>query len=79
MGEWISVKDRLPELFKDVLTCDVDGKIIINWLDELEVDGKITINWLDELEEDICYFAYAGKTVTHWMPLPEPPEEEEGE
>lgn len=58
-NEWISVKDRLPKLFEDVLTYDADEKIFINWLEEL-VDG-------------IGYFAYGGKLVTHWMPLPEPP------
>lgn len=59
MTEWISVKDRLPKLFEDVLTYDVDGEIIINWLEEL-VDG-------------IGYFVYGGKIVIHWMPLPMPP------
>ena len=53
---WISVNDKLPKLFENVLTYDGGGKIIINWLEELE-DG-------------IGYFAYGGKTVTHWMPLP---------
>ena len=57
--EWISVKDRLPELFEDVLTYDVDG--------------GIRINWLEELVDEVAYFAYGGKYVTHWMLLPEPP------
>jgi hypothetical protein len=64
-NEWISVKDRLSKLFENVLTYDGDGKIFINWLEELE-DG-------------IGYFAYGGKTVTHWMPLPEPPKEYDAE
>ena len=53
---WVSVKDRLPEPFEDVLTYDDKCKIIINWFEEIE-DG-------------ISYFAYSGKNVTHWMPLP---------
>lgn len=53
---WISVNDKLPKLFENVLTYDGDGKILINWLEEIE-DG-------------ISYFAYGGKTVTHWMSLP---------
>lgn len=61
-NKWISVKDRLPNrLFKDVLTYDGDG--------------RICINWLEELVDDTFYFAY-GKSITHWMPLPEPPEHE---
>ena len=59
MTEWISVKDRLPKLFEDVLTYDGDG--------------GIRINWLEELVDEVAYFAYGGKYVTHWMPLPEPP------
>jgi hypothetical protein len=59
--EWVSVKDRLPELFENVLTYDCDGKIFINWL--------------EEITEMKSYFAYGSKTVTHWMPLPEPPKE----
>ena len=58
--DWISVKDRLPELFEDVLTYD---------------DVGICINWLEELVDEVAYFAYGGKYVTHWMPLPESPKE----
>ena len=57
---WISVKDRMPELFKNVLTIDNEGKIFINWL--------------EEIREWKSYFAYGGESVTHWRPLPEPPE-----
>ena len=63
MSEWISVEDRLPELFEDVFTYDGDGKILINWL--------------EEFESGIGYFAYGGKSVTYWMPLPEPPKEDD--
>ena len=62
---WISVKDRMPELFKNVLTIDNEGKIFINWLEE------------EEIRECKSYFAYGGESVTHWRPLPEPPESAE--
>jgi hypothetical protein len=58
---WISVNDKLPKLFENVLTYDSDGEIRINWLEEIG-DGN-------------PYFAYGGETVTHWMLLPEPPKE----
>ena len=59
---WISVDDRLPELYKNVLTIDSEGKIFINWLEDIiEMKG---------------YFAYGGGTVTHWQHLPKPPKEE---
>ena len=56
---WISVKDRLPELFKNVLTIDSEGKIFINWL--------------EDITETNSYFAYGSGSVTHWQHLPEPP------
>lgn len=59
---WISVKDRLPELFKNVLTIDSEGKIFINWL--------------EEVTETKSYFAYGSWSVTHWQPLPKPPKGE---
>lgn len=43
MNEWISVMDRLPDVFQPVIVCR-KGK-----------NGTRT------------------KSVTHWMPLPEPP------
>lgn len=64
-ANWISVKNRLPKLFEDVLTYYGNGKILINWLEEFE-DG-------------IGYFAYGGKAITYWMPLPELPKESDTE
>ena len=59
---WISVKDRAPEKYKDVLCFFQDKKRERN---------RIEISWVDScgcfLYEDLY-----GK-VTHWMPLPEPP------
>lgn len=61
---WISVKDRLPERYKEVL-CLFRGNKGRGW--------KIDISWVDSTR----FFLYEdlyGK-VTHWMPLPEPPED----
>jgi hypothetical protein len=61
--EWISVKDRLPEKFVDVLSyCDHNASFQIDCVDE---KGK----WYSE-------YKYSGYTVTHWMPLPQPPKGE---
>lgn len=61
---WISVKDQLPERFKPVLICR-------------EKNGK---PYVEQGYKDVCEWwkAYGTRTkqVTHWMPLPEPPEEE---
>lgn len=64
-GQWISVEDRLPELYEKVLTIDNDGEIFINWR-----------NYTDGVDS---YFAYGRARVTHWIPLPELPKEVENE
>jgi hypothetical protein len=63
MSEWISVKDMLP----------VSGKI------NLVSNGKgvTTGSYEDFYQEFILYNTVDRKIedVTHWMPLPNPPEE----
>jgi hypothetical protein len=70
--QWISVKERLPEIDDTRISDDV---LLINEYGEMGVsalvawDDKITIDWGeagDLLLEDF----------THWMPLPQPPKEE---
>ena len=60
--EWISVKDRLPEANKDVIVfCKT------NWYDILQCNSS----------GDFYRSSVGGThkvTVTHWMPLPKPPE-----
>ena len=64
--EWISVNDRLPEPWKQVLIysrydfCEVALYI--------GIPGKWRVTWNhDMLDAD---------SVTHWMPLPQPPKGE---
>ena len=59
MSEWISVKDRLPDMGVPVLVWDKDGFAY--------VDTYVKWGWA---------IALAENEVTHWMPLPEPPWEE---
>lgn len=66
MNDWISVKDRLPE---------IEAYVLVHYENE-----KIK-------PIDIGYYSLAAKMwnvgyiktgiVTHWMPLPAPPEGEE--
>lgn len=62
-NEWISVKDRLPEGYKDVLVCDEIYGCFIAFYDK---------------SHSVWYRKYrrALTGVTHWMPLPEPPKGE---
>ena len=61
--EWISVKDKKPEVGVRVMVCGKRGGINIGRLDYPE-DEYICV------EKGHCYRGY-----THWMPLPEPPKE----
>lgn len=77
--EWISVKDRLPELYEFVLVyssmmgdepCPIT---IARWNSE---------KWetlCNEEENNACacgdlFWSTDSKEITHWMPLPQPPE-----
>ena len=62
-GEWISVDDRLPEAGQAVLFYSVydDGLMLTGHM-------KHSQQWYENSRwERIVH-------VTHWMPLPEPPE-----
>lgn len=64
MSQWISVKDRLPELYSSVLVYTWNGYHRVWWRDE---DN----DWHSES------YAYDPEEVTHWMSLPTPPTEKE--
>lgn len=66
--EWISVKDRLPEEGVPVLVC----RLIMTSVKYQQEAVYIEEDWQDGI-----YF-YGISNVTHWMPLPEPPDRKEG-
>jgi len=64
MSEWISVKDRLPDIDLSVLVYNGQSiEVMAYWYDEDEKP-----NFMNPPAPP-CDF------VTHWMPLPEPPNE----
>ena len=63
-SKWIPVSERLPEKHERVIVCDVREDFCDAW--EFEGDGWFNGLWTLETEE-----------VTHWMPMPEPPKEDE--
>ena len=63
---WIPVSERLPELDQDVLAV-VDDDIVI---------GSFGQGWDGEISFDRDEVG-STRYVTHWMPLPEPPEVQE--
>ena len=69
MSEWISVKDRLPvqdRPWRYLVVC-VDPYFGTTVVDTMRYAGGVW--YYDGVPTDA--------TVTHWMPLPEPPKEEE--
>jgi len=61
--EWISVEDRLPEVFEHVLIYTINGRI---------TTANITSyhHWNTDQPEPLSM-----RQVTHWMPLPKPPKQ----
>jgi len=61
--KWIPVKERLPEVVKNVIVCNTWNDMEIAWFNGVEFTTEFR-------DEDITL-----KHITHWMPLPEPPTE----
>jgi hypothetical protein len=70
--EWIRCDDEMPEHYKNVLFW-ADGEVVYgnfghrSWSSEL----------IDDLDSKGCDYwrgSYHADEVTHWMPLPDPPE-----
>ena len=60
-GRWISVRDRIPPDQEEVLVCTL---------------AKNGVQNIDKGYWAIDHFIHRGRSqVTHWMPLPELPEE----
>jgi hypothetical protein len=67
MSKWISVKDRLPEPYEDVLVC--------MYLPFRERNKQVvTLSYYLGDDEGYFFEEDTDSRVTHWMPLPEPPE-----
>lgn len=69
MSDWISVKDRLPEVFDEVIVY-FNGFISIAWREtEKKKNGIVGWHWDSQMS-----YPESLVNVTHWMPLPKPPE-----
>ena len=72
MSEWISVKDRLPEPFVSVLIFVPSEPSPIF---EAYYVSKGVFNATNIMHGNYG-FLKVGDAVTHWMPMPDPPEVE---
>lgn len=87
MSVWIKAADRLPELHEDVFEGEpflVSEPVLVAYNNGeylvcvYEKDGSAD-NGPAEFEGWVSAFdSFIPTTVTHWMPLPDPPEEGEG-
>lgn len=65
--EWISVQERLPKTFEPVIVCrEIGGGKV-----KVEQGHKDVMEWWK-------VYGTRTKYVTHWMPLPDPPRDEQG-
>jgi len=67
MDKWISVKDRLPE------KADWRGDLVLVYTEEGYIHTGL---YEGELADEWPYKFNDSGYITHWMPLPEPPEKE---
>lgn len=76
MSEWISVFKKKPYPEERILLQTESGEIVTGWLRELTADdiyycfGNESAGWDFEFNFDLG-------SVTHWMPLPQPPQSKE--
>ena len=79
VGGWISVKDRLPDKSGTYKLLSGNGDEFYAEYDPCADDGKCFGWW----HEYFCGGGYIGtefevaNDVTHWMPSPEPPKEDD--
>jgi len=64
MENWISVTDRLPDFGTPVLVC----RKVVRGRPSVEFGARDVNGWWR-------VYGTRCKSVTHWMPLPEPPKE----
>lgn len=64
MTNWVKSSERLPEPYQGVLIRRSHGSIDVSFY----LEGDL---W------DGGEFIWKTENITHWMPLPEPPSEEE--
>ncbi len=85
MSEWIKCSDRLPEIKDDAVLAYSDGSSIHAGKNAWPKGGTDMVHIQDYFGDVTCGLDSEGKQlytkmylsngVTHWMPLPSPPED----
>ena len=69
---WIPVSERLPELGSPILFYDSILERINKGTCTAKNSDNTNLHWFTD--DDLFYFGDRSEYVTHWMPLPTPPE-----
>ena len=64
MSDWISVDDRLPK----------NRKAVLAWVPINQCHYLVNFEWPEWTSWQGDYRYWWCDEITHWMPLPEPPE-----
>ena len=71
---WTNVKERLPSPGVYVLVAKFDSRTNVK-MHFIEIAERIENRWFDGKDGDEISNKYSK--ITHWMPLPEPPDQED--
>ena len=76
--QWISVKERLPEDGQVVLTSCEQGKVfLLRKVSEEFLGGTLLWKYCCGYDKDLAEGESYCYEISHWMPLPKPPEAKE--
>ncbi len=72
MSKWISVNDKLPSGDKNIILFD-GNEVFCGTISFLSSGNHY---WGNQACDGYCYGTYEKGEITHWMELPNPPENE---
>lgn len=76
MSNWIKCSERMPP-FSQMVVAFASDSVCVGWLDCIDKDGDwwfqsaVVQPRMQAVRDDRAYYGLRG--VTHWQPLPEPP------
>ena len=73
-SEWVRVKDRPPEIPPDKIAEGYDQIQVLVWCDKGLQCAWFQVTTKKFYDQPVWFRTEVGG-VTHWMPLPDPPEE----
>lgn len=80
MCNWISVKNRLPDLYEKVIVYNAENEntfLARRMESDFECRDAVTREFVNWSWIPYGYTCVTLESVTHWMPLPEPPKGED--